>query len=230
MNILLAEDDQKLGQLILHMLRKEHHTADWVDNGQDALDYADAGDYDLLLLDWMMPRISGIDVCRELRSQGYNKGIIMLTAKDEMQDRIYGLDTGADDYVVKPFTFAELFARIRSVGRRMQSSLAEEVIDLPPYRLDMREHTLSHNQEQIPLTIREYQLLEILMKQPGKTIPRERLYSRIWGLDSDVTFNSLDALIKLLRKKLEQDVGITIRNIRGIGYKLEVGHVQENEK
>ncbi|MEB3102191.1 response regulator transcription factor [Ferviditalea candida] len=228
MRILLAEDDLKLGKLIVHMLKKQSHAADWVTDGREVADYADAGDYDLLILDWMLPGKDGVTICKELREAGYDKGILMLTARDALQDRVEGLDAGADDYLMKPFEFEELFARIRSLSRRVQMPLSESIIEIPPYTLNVNELTLYRSGEAVSLTVREFQLMETLMRRRGKVIPREALVSQIWGLDAEVTSNSLDALIKLLRKKLEPDPHIQIQNVRGVGYKLEVADVQKN--
>jgi DNA-binding response OmpR family regulator len=222
MNILLAEDDEKLGKLTVHMLRKECHTPDWVTNGLDALDYARTGNYDLVILDWLMPGKDGVSVCKELRATGFDKGIILLTARDALQDRVEGLDAGADDYLIKPFEFGELFARIRSLSRRSARSLSDSLIEISPYTLNLTEHVVYRDGEPLELTVKEYQLMEILMQNSGKVISRESLLSRIWGLDGEVTNNSLDSLVKLLRKKLEKDTRLQIRNVRGVGYRLEV--------
>lgn len=225
MKILLAEDDAKLGRLIVHMLKKECHSVDWVQDGDDAIDYATAEEYDLIILDWMMPKKDGITVCRELRTDGFNRGILLLTARDSLQDRVIGLDAGADDYLLKPFEFLELFARIRSLSRRVQNPIGDSCLHISPYTLNLNDHCLFRNGEQVPLTVREFQLLEILMRNKGKVVSRDSLLSQIWGLDGDVTNNSLDALVKLLRKKLDRDSLIQILNVRSVGYKLEVADV-----
>ena len=225
MKILLAEDDAKLGRLIVHMLKKECHSDDWVQDGDDAIDYASVDEYDLLVLDWMMPKKDGITVCRELRTNGFTRGILLLTARDSLQDRVIGLDAGADDYLLKPFEFPELFARIRSLARRVQNPVSDSCLYIPPYTLNLNDHSLFRNGEQVPLTVREFQLLEILMRNKGKVVSRDSLLSQIWGLDGDVTNNSLDALVKLLRKKLEMDSLIQILNVRSVGYKLEAADV-----
>ncbi|MDR0267254.1 response regulator transcription factor [Paenibacillus sp.] len=225
MKILLAEDDEKLGKLIVHMLQKEYHTVDWVQHGDEVEDYQNQGDYDLIILDWMLPGRYGDQICKELRNQGYHKGILMLTAKGTLQDRVDGLDAGADDYLMKPFEFAELFARVRSISRRVQTPMSEGIIAMGSFELNINNHTLKSNGELISLTVKEFQLLEILMRNRGRIIHRETLLTQIWGFDSEVTNNSLDALVKLTRKKLEEYPDINIRNIRGVGYKLEVCNV-----
>ncbi|MGO0061383.1 response regulator transcription factor [Brevibacillus fluminis] len=228
MKILLGEDDLRLGKLIVHMLKKECHTTDWAKNGEEVFDYLSGSDYNLVILDWMMPGKDGIQVCKELRASGYTKGILMLTAKDALQDRVMGLDAGADDYLVKPFEFEELFARIRSIARRIQHELTDNLLTVGPFTLDLNEHTFSRFGEQMPLTVREFQLLEILMRNKGRVVTREALLSHIWGYDADVTNNTLDAIVKLVRKKVNKDDHIFIQNIRGVGFKLEVDHVLQN--
>ncbi|WP_163853266.1 response regulator transcription factor [Paenibacillus elgii] len=225
MKILLAEDDEKLGKLIVHMLRKECHTTDWVQNGDEVEVFVEQGDYDLVILDWMLPGKNGDQVCKALRSLDYHKGILMLTAKGTLQDRVEGLDAGADDYLMKPFEFAELFARIRSIARRAQIPISEETIRVGTFELNMNNHTFKGHGKLLSLTVKEHQLLEILMRNRGCTIPRETLLTRIWGFDAEVSNNSLDVLVKLTRKKLEGTPGLAIQNIRGVGYKLEVADV-----
>lgn len=228
MKILLAEDDEKLGKLIVHMLRKECHTADWVLDGNDVEAYASQGDYDLIILDWMLPGKSGDRICKHLREQGYHKGILMLTAKGTLDDRIGGLDAGADDYLIKPFEFAELFARIRSISRRMMTPVIEQTLTVGAFELDLHNRACRSGGERIPLTAKEFQLLEILVRNLGRIVPRERLLDQIWGFDAEVTNNALDALVKLTRKKLERFPDIAILNIRGIGYLAEVSDVRSN--
>ncbi len=230
MRILLAEDDLRLGPLIVHMLNKQGHTVDWVKDGVEALDYLTEVVYDLLIVDWMMPKMDGIALCKEQRNQGFHGGILLLTARDTVDNRVEGLDAGADDYLVKPFEFAELFARIRSLSRRITNPLCDQFLDVPPYQLNLTEHVLSCGQVSIPLTIREFQLMELLMRNQGKVLTRELLLDRIWGYDTQVTSNSLDALIKQLRKKLASDhLSMKIQNVRGLGYRLEVSNVCSNK-
>ena len=227
LKILLAEDDEKLGKLILHMLRKECHTADWVLDGNEVESYVAAGDYDLVILDWMLPGKSGEQICKDLRRKGYRKGILMLTAKGTLEDRVTGLDAGADDYLTKPFEFAELFARMRSIARRFLLPLSEDVLSVGPLELNTISHTFKYAGEEIPLTVKEYQLLEILMRNRGRTVPRELLIEHIWGWDFP-SRNALDALVKLVRQKLKKIPGLCIQNIRGVGYRLEVTNVFQN--
>jgi DNA-binding response OmpR family regulator len=225
-NILLAEDDVRLGKLLVHMLEKEYHQVNWVKNGEDAYDWALTNQYDVLILDWMMPKLDGIQVTQLLRQHGSKIPILMLTAKDAVEDRIEGLDTGADDYLVKPFAFEELFARIRALGRRREMLLEKNTITVGDLSLDTATHTVIRQGRKIDLTRREYQLLELLMRHRGQVLTRELLIDRIWGMDQDVTGNSLDALVRLLRRKIDKKGQKTyIKTVRGVGFMIGDSHV-----
>lgn len=222
MHILLAEDDKKLGKLIIHMLEKEHFTVDWVLNGIDAYDYSIGAEYDLILLDWMMPGKDGVLVCRQLREKGYNGAILMLTAKDALDDQITGLDAGADDYVIKPFEFKELLARIRALLRRRNKPIINDLLVVGEFVLNRSNHLFKKGDREIQLSSREFRLMELLMINHGQTLPREMILDKIWGINSDITSNTLDAYIRLLRKKIEDvDNHKLIKNIRGVGYRFE---------
>lgn len=224
MKILLAEDDVRLGKLILHKLTKENHTVDWVTNGIDALDYLQIGEvYDVAILDWMMPKKSGLDVCKQLRKAGNKLPIIMLTAKDAIDDRVLGLDAGADDYIVKPFEFVELLARIRAVTRRGQLLQEENILKVKDLTLNTKTYELIRGEsERIELTKKELQLLELFMRNKGQVVTRTVIFDRIWGYDVEVNDNMLDALIKLLRKKIDHPGKETyIQTVRGVGYRIE---------
>jgi DNA-binding response OmpR family regulator len=219
MYILLAEDDMRLGKLIVHMLKKENHTVDWVQNGEDAYYFAKHTNYDLLILDWMMPNKEGTEVCKALRKDGFNGAILMLTARDALEDRVTGLDYGADDYVVKPFEFSELLARIRALSRRTAKPFQAEELSLGSLSLNLNGHSIKMRDKKIQLTNREFQLMELFMRHPNQILPRELIIERIWGLNADISNNNIDSFIRLLRKKLGDD-GTLIQNIRGVGYKL----------
>lgn len=219
MYILLAEDDVRLGKMVVHMLKKENHVVDWVQNGEDAYYFAKQTDYDLLILDWMMPIQEGTEVCRTLRNEGFSGAILMLTARDALEDRVTGLDLGADDYIVKPFEFSELFARIRALSRRATKPFQTEELSIGNLTLNLNGHSIKRGEKRIQLTNREFQLMELFMRNPNQILPRELIIERIWGLDADITSNNIDSFIRLLRKKLGDD-GTLIQNIRGVGYKL----------
>jgi DNA-binding response OmpR family regulator len=219
MKILLAEDDLHLGELIVHLLKKKGiDHIDWVQEGEDAYDYAMAEFYDVVVLDWMLPNGDGVDVCRRLRQNGYTGAILMLTAKDAVHDRVTGLEAGADDYLVKPFEIDELVARLKALARRTFVPLQEEKVAFHGFTLNRTSHTLHRGDEEIFLTPREFQLLDLLVQNQGQVVPRETILDRVWGWDADVSMKTIDATIKLLRKKLKDDV---IQTVRGVGYKIE---------
>lgn len=223
LNILLAEDDLQLGDLISFMLKKKGgYKVDWVTEGDDAYEYATASHYDVLILDWMMPNGDGISVCRKLRSELYSGAILMLTAKDTVEDRINGLDAGADDYLIKPFEIDELLARLRALTRRNYAPILEEQISIRGLVINRTSQTVLQGGDEIQLSPREFQLLDLLVKNKGQVLPREVILDRIWGIDADVSTKTIDATVKLLRKKLDtfgkQDL---LQSIRGVGYKIE---------
>ncbi|MBM7690930.1 DNA-binding response OmpR family regulator [Peribacillus deserti] len=223
MNILLAEDDVKLGELIKYMLKKKGgYKAEWVTEGEDAYYYATTSHYDVVILDWMMPNGSGVDICRRLRKEGYSGAILMLTAKDSVQDRIEGLDSGADDYLVKPFEIDELLARLRALSRRNYAPILEEEIGVHHFVLNRSSQILRSERDEIQLSPREFQLLDLLLQNKGHVLPREVIMDRIWGYDSEVSMKTIDATVKLLRKKLDQlGKQELLHSIRGVGYKIE---------
>ncbi|MDN3956417.1 response regulator transcription factor [Sporolactobacillus laevolacticus] len=226
MKVLLAEDDLRLGKLIMKMLKKEQFTADWVDNGETAYDQALTGDYDVIILDWMLPEKDGIEVSRLLRKEGYSGAILMLTARDALEDRVQGLDSGADDYMMKPFAFEELFARLRSLYRRNFFPVDQNVIRTHDLTIDLTNHLIKKNDELLSLTSREYQLLVYFVKNTGRILSKEMIMSRVWEESSDVTFNTMEAFVKLLRKKLGQSKQSSyIKTIRGLGYMWVDEHV-----
>ncbi|QBP40241.1 response regulator transcription factor [Paenisporosarcina antarctica] len=221
MNILLAEDDLKLGRLLAHSLKKEFHQVDWVTDGQAAYDYSSSNLYDVIILDWMMPEMTGQEVCSMLRKENCPSSILMLTARDSVDDRVMGLDSGADDYVVKPFEFDELFARIRALARRSIKPLLEETIEVGPLLLIKSAHTLQVNNQPISLTHKEYLLMESLMTNAGHVLTRAQLINKIWGIDAEVFDNNLDVLVKLTRKKMrEAHVEQMIKSVRNVGYQI----------
>ena len=222
MRVLLAEDDKRLGNLIQYMLEQNKFSVEWITNGSDIYEYAMYSEYDILILDWMMPGENGIDACRRLRDNGYEKAILMLTAKDTIEDRVTGLDAGAVDYLVKPFEFAELLARLRALGRRSTQKIQQEVVDIGDFNLNRTTKVLKKNNQIIQLSPREFQIFDLLAQNLGVVVPRDIILDRIWGLERDITSNNIDSYMKILRKKLQEvDGKISIKTIRGIGYRLE---------
>ncbi|OES46739.1 response regulator transcription factor [Domibacillus iocasae] len=223
MNVLLAEDDLQLGELVSFMLkRKGGYQVEWVKTGEDAYDYASSAHYDVLVLDWMMPNGNGVDVCRDLRKEGYGGAILMLTAKDAVEDRVVGLDAGADDYLVKPFEIDELLARLRALARRNYAPIVEETVSIQGVELNRNGQMIQKGGESIQLSPREFQLLDLLVQNKGRVLTRDVMLDRIWGYDADVTAKTIDATVKLLRKKLDvfgrPDI---VQSVRGVGYKVE---------
>lgn len=219
MKILIAEDDQRLGKLMVKMMKREQFTVDWVEDGISARDQALSGDYDVVILDWMLPDMDGVAISRSLRKEGYSGAILMLTARGDLDDRVSGLDAGADDYMVKPFAFEELFARIRSLSRRNFFPVDHDVMKSHDLTIDLKNHVTKRGDETIPLTPREFQLLVYFVKNPGRTLSKDQIIARVWEEESDVTFNTMEAFVKLLRKKLGQTKRNSyIKTVRGFGY------------
>lgn len=219
MRILVVEDDVKIGGFLERGLAQEGHAVDLSRTGADALRRVDGARYDLLLLDLMLPGVDGRAVLARVRAQRHRTPVIVLTALGAVEDRVRGLDEGADDYLVKPFSFVELLARIRAVSRRA-SDRFEPVICLGDLQLDTVKHRLEISGEPIELTPREYQLLEYFMRHPGQTLSRAMLTDRVWGLDFDPGSNVVDVYVAYLRKKLATSK-LVIRTVRGFGYVLE---------
>lgn len=225
MNILFAEDDESLGKLVHHLLQKEFSRVDWVKDGKTACDYARFTDYDVIILDWMMPVLSGLAACSKLRADGFKGGILFLTAKDSCEDVVEGLDSGADDYLIKPFKSEELSARLRALSRRIEKPY-EEILSHRDLHLNLSTRNVERNGEIISLSKKEFDLLELLLRNRNQVLTREVLLERIWGFEVEVTDNALDALVKLVRKKVDvPGKPSIIKNVRGVGYRLRDGHV-----
>ena len=222
MRVLLAEDDPKLGKLIQYMLEQNEISVEWVKRGDEIFDYATYEEYDVLVLDWMMPGESGVAACKRLREHGYGRAILILTARDTLEDRVSGLDAGADDYLVKPFEFAELLARLRALGRRSSQKIQQDVVQIGEFTLNRTAKVLKKGEAVIQLSPREFQIFDLLAQNIGIVVPREIILDRIWGLESEVSSNNIDSYVKLIRKKLDLGDGkMMIHTIRGVGYKLE---------
>lgn len=221
MKILLAEDDINLGKLLSILLKKKNIIVNWVQDGEAAYDAVYADGYDVLVLDWMMPKLSGLELCRRLREEEYQGKILMLTAKDTLADKVEGLNNGADDYLVKPFEMEELIARLSALSRR-QGQYSAENLRYGAYMLESATYCLTYGQRRVELRPREFKLLELLLRNHGQVMPRTVLQDRIWGIDSDVTENNLDVHIRLLRKKIMELNGEElIKTMRGVGYYVE---------
>ncbi|MBQ9531911.1 MAG: response regulator transcription factor [Eubacterium sp.] len=218
MRILLAEDEKDLNAIITKKLKKDGYSVDSCFNGREATEYADIAEYDCIILDIMMPELDGLGVLKEIRSRGKNTPVIFLTARDSIEDRVRGLDLGADDYIVKPFSFDELSARIRANTRQLGNSKSSvyRVYDL---ELDTAKHRVTRGDKEIILSVKEYQLLEYLMKNAGIVLSRETIEDHIWNFDYEGGTNVVDVYISYLRKKIDSGYEKKlIRTVRGAGY------------
>lgn len=221
MRLLLAEDEKELSKALCAILKHNNFSVDAVYNGQDALDYGLAENYDGIILDLMMPKKNGLEVLRELRSAGISTPVLILTAKSEVEDRILGLDTGADDYLTKPFNIGELLARVRAITRR-KAEFSPNVLTFGNITLSRENFELSCSDESIRLGNKEFQMLEMLLTSPGRLISTEQFMEHIWGYDSEAEINVVWVYISYLRKKLSSiGANIEIKAVRGVGYALE---------
>ena len=221
MRLLLAEDERELSNALSVILRHSHYSVDVVDNGADALDYALGGDYDGLILDIMMPKMDGLQVLKALREQGISTPALFLTAKTEVDDRIRGLDTGADDYITKPFDMGELLARVRAMTRR-GDAYTPHVLRVGNLTLDRGTYEMAVDRQRIRLGNKEFQMLEMLMTTPRRLISTDQFLERIWGWDAEAENTVVWVYISGLRKKLASlKAGVEIRAVRGVGYALE---------
>ncbi|WP_424768418.1 response regulator transcription factor [Paenibacillus sp. sgz302251] len=221
MHILLVEDDTKLGFMIEYKLGSEGHQVDWAQNAEEAEAFLSAGGYDIYILDWMLPGKSGLDLCREWRDRQDKTAILMLTARDAVQDRVNGLIQGADDYLIKPFAFEELFARIFALDRRKRANGYDEAYSLSGLMLNPVKQEVTRNGIPIYLTKRELHLLAYMMRNPGEVLSRERILNYVWGSGTEVTLNAVDATVKLLRKKVDEPFEFKmVQSVHGRGYRL----------
>ena len=223
--VLVVEDEDALATLLHYNLDKEGYRVAVAGDGEEALIMANERAPDLVILDWMLPKVSGIEVCRRLRgrSETRNVPIIMLTARGEESDRIRGLDTGADDYVVKPFSMVELTARVRAVLRRIRPGLADDRITVGDIIIDRVAHRVKRNGKEIHLGPTEFRLLDYLMQHPGRVFSREQLLDAVWGSDVYVEARTVDVHIGRLRKALNGTAdGDPIRTVRSAGYSLDL--------
>ena len=223
--ILVIEDEDALSTLLQYNLEKEGYDVSLAGDGEEGLMLASEAIPDVVLVDWMLPIVSGIEVTRRLRArqETANVPIIMLTARGEETDRIRGLDTGADDYIVKPFSMTELFARIRAIMRRIRPALADDTLSAGDVVVDRVSHKVTRNGEEIHLGPTEYRLLDYLMQSPGRVFSREQLLDSVWGSDVYVEARTVDVHIGRLRKALKQDSKPNpIRTVRSAGYAFDV--------
>jgi DNA-binding response OmpR family regulator len=222
MHVLVVEDESRLTKLIKRALEQERHVVDVAYDGATAYSMATDTTYDLIVLDVMLPEMDGLEVCRELRQEGVDSRILMLTAKGTTEDRVSGLDAGADDYLVKPFSFAELLARIRALSRREVQPEMEQELTVDDLVLDLGRHEARRDGKSIELTAKEFSLLEYMMRNNGRVLTRSQILDHVWGYDFESMTNVVDIYVHYLRNKIDKGFGKPlIRTVRGVGYGLK---------
>ena len=223
MHILIVEDEQRLAYLLRRVLLEERHTVDLAHDGNTGLDLAASGTYDVIILDLMLPGIDGLQICRELRAERVLTPVLMLTARGAVEDRVTGLNVGADDYLTKPFAMEELLARVNALLRRRDRTFEE----MPQLRvgdltLDLVAHEAKRNGKLIELTAKEYALLEYLMRHAGQVLTRTQIIDAVWRYDMEALSNVVDIYIHYLRDKIDQGFSHPlIKTVRGVGYKID---------
>jgi two-component system OmpR family response regulator len=218
--VLVVEDEAKMAALLARGLREEGHAVDVAGNGEDALWMAGAAPYDAIVLDVMLPGLDGLATCRELRERGVWTPVLFLTARDAVADRVAGLDTGADDYLVKPFSFSELLARLRALTRRTPSE-RPAVLEVGDLRLDPATHGASRGGIELTLSAKEFALLEVFMRRPGEALSRLQLLEGAWDMAYETRSNIVDVYVSYLRQKIDGPFGRrSLETVRGVGYRL----------
>lgn len=216
----MVEDEVKLANLLKRSLEIEHYTVEAAYDGMEAYDMALKNEYDIIILDVMLPKMDGFTVCKQIRNQHIRTPIIMLTARDTIDDRVTGLDSGSDDYLIKPFGFEELIARMRSLLRR-QSGRYTEQLSVKDLVLDLGAHEVRRGKDRIELSPKEFALLKVLLENKGEALSRKRLLDSVWGDEQNNETNQLDVYIRHLRRKVDEPyTDELIRTVRGVGYKI----------
>lgn len=219
MRILLVEDEAPIADFISRGLTEHGFGVDVARDGEEALDWPAVADFDIIILDVMLPRRDGIDVCRTLRQRGLRTPVLMLTARDAVEDRVLGLDSGADDYLVKPFAFAELLARLRALSRR-EPALLGNALRIADLLLDTATRRVSRAGADVDLTAKEFAILEYLMRHPNQVLSRNLIAEHVWNYDFENSTNVIDVHIKNLHKKVNDRDGKLIQTLRGAGYRV----------
>lgn len=222
MRILIVEDEVALADALAQILYKNKYIADTCYDGESGLDNALTDIYDVIILDIMLPRMNGLDVLKNMRLNKISTPVILLTAKDEVSDKVKGLDLGADDYLTKPFATDELLARIRSIYRRKEKIIVENVLSHDDVTLNLSTYELECNGNSVKLGLKEFSIMEFFLKNRGIVISKENLIEKIWGYESDAEYNNVEVYISFLRKKLAHIKSrVSIKTVRGVGYRLE---------
>ncbi len=222
MRILVVEDERDLNRVISKRLESEGYSVDRCFDGEEALDFIDVGEFDAIIMDIMMPRINGIEVLKQMRSRNNTTPVLLLTARDGIGDRVNGLDAGADDYLVKPFAFEELLARIRVMTRKVSGN-PTNVFSAADLTMDLNSHTVVRGDVNINLSAKEFEILEYLLRNKGIVLSREKIESHVWNFDYSGGTNVVDVYIRYLRKKIDDEFEPKlIHTVRGCGYVLRV--------
>jgi two-component system copper resistance phosphate regulon response regulator CusR len=223
LKILIVEDEPKTGEYLRQGLREAGFVVDLAQTGIDGLHLAEQGDFELVILDVMLPGLNGWQVLEALRKRGLNMPAMFLTAKDQVEDRVKGLELGADDYLVKPFSFAELLARVRTILRRGKSSTENTTLKVADLELDLLRRRVSRAGKRIDLTAKEFGLLELLMRRQGEVLPRSLIASQVWDMNFDSDTNVIEVAMRRLRVKIDEGQEVKlIQTVRGMGYVLEM--------
>lgn len=222
MRILVVEDEARLAKLIARVLREEGYSPRTATDGRTGLSEALAGEFDLLIVDWMLPDLDGLDLIKRLRAAEMSVPVLMLTARTQIEDRVEGLDAGADDYLPKPFAFAELLARVRALSRWPRDQAPDPVLRSGEIALDPVRHVVWRGKKEVDVSAREFALLATLLRRPGQVFTRSVLLDTVWGGSTDVYTNVVDLYVSYLRKKLDQPGETShIRTVRGVGYAFD---------
>ena len=222
MRLLLVEDEKQLSEALQQILIKNNYSVDAVFNGEDGLDYGLTDVYDVIILDIMLPKLNGLQVLKMLRNKKISTPVILLTAKGSIEDKILGLDSGADDYLPKPFSPEELLARLRALTRRNGDFINENILEFSDIRLNLSTYEMEVRDNSITLTLKEFDILKYFLQRPKIVVSKDDLISKLWGFDSDIEHNNIEVYISFLRKKLSYvESNVKITTIRRVGYRLE---------
>ncbi|WP_286156761.1 response regulator transcription factor [Romboutsia ilealis] len=222
MRLLLVEDEKQLSEALQQILIRNKYSVDAVYNGDEGLDYSLTGVYDVIILDIMLPKLNGLEILKMIRRRKISTPVILLTAKDSVEDKILGLDSGADDYLPKPFSPDELLARLRALTRRNGDFINENILEFSDIRLNLSTYDMGVNDNSITLTQKEFEILKYFMQRPKLVVSKDDLITKLWGFDSNVEHNNIEVYISFLRKKLAYvESNVKITTIRRVCYRLE---------